>query len=287
MYLTYWPGVILKARQICPFALCYSIKGVSRLYERNCIHVTVEFPDKPPPAGPVARTMVSYRHSMCGALFLYQQIGWNQISRKVVDMMIDPQNPWQNTDGGWAHRDTDGNESDLWGSAYALRLLECVLQSEDSFFESERKCAEDAFTSTQGYLRSAWRTEKWRYGRARSEENAVNLFIDVAKVLGRHDSSLQHDVITWLHSCLSPSGDLSEQYLVAFRNSDIDSPRLSARMAYALFRVGEPNWTKLFETVISSRGESLNSAEMAFMIDLTYEFQGLSVSGGSKAILEI
>lgn len=270
MYLTFWPTVILKSRDLAPRAVRLAVEGVRQLYENNRIAVRQAIsremlPQKQP-------TMVSYRHTMCGALFLYHQLGWNTTSSAVVDLMLDERNAWQNADGGWAHSDRDVVESDLWGSVYALRLLDLVLQNTNSFSYIAQKRAGDALAATLRYLTQAWQASRWSYGGAASEENAVLLFIDAAESLRQHDSALHEQVKSHIRSWLSPSGDLSDTYLKACHG--VSAGQLYARMAYALFR-GQENssvWGRLFERVVRDGGDVLVSSEMAFMIDLSYEY---------------
>lgn len=270
IYLTFWPGVILKKHNLAPRALHLAIKGIQKLYHNNRITVSQSLssgmlPDKQP-------VMISYRHTMCGALFLYYHLSWNSVTRGVVDLMIDRRNKWQNSDGGWAHSDREVIESDLWGSVYAIQLLQILNQSEGVYSAILRKDAEQALKDTLEYFKNEWVTSKWTYGGACAEENAVNLFIDIAPILKIYDLDLYTEVLNHLLNWLSPAYDLSEAYIAIC--SGIPKPRLCARMAYALYKAGQSKviWIPLFKNAISDNLDDFISTEIAFLIDLCYEY---------------
>jgi hypothetical protein len=272
MYLTFWPGVVLGTRGLASRAVRLANRGVQLLFDHGCIHV-----HQPISTGslPQRQTrLVSYRHTICGAYYLYLQIGWNDTTRVVLDRMLDPRNRWQNSDGGWAHSNKGVVDSDLWACAYAFRLLDAAItQCGEQITTRQSDLAKVAQANTVRFLTESWRKNKWAYGAAGAEENAVSLYIEVAEALPRYDRDLFAAVSSELETWLSPAGDLSEAYIGACH--DVLPVQLRARMAYALFR-GFPRrlaWSPLFEHVLHDDHRGLISSEVAFVIDLTFEYE--------------
>jgi hypothetical protein len=268
LYLTAWPGIILATREIAPRQLALATKGIKRLFVNNRIHISPPAARQTPPQR--QPRMISYRHTICGALFLYYVQGCGPIVHNVIAAMLDKRNQWQNRDGGWAQCNQDYTGSDLWGSAYAARLLDKVVADEPTFSDLEHALAIDSLTQTLEYLKNCWQRNKWAYGGSPSEENAVLILIEIAPLLLLHDKQFLNDVVDHIHQWLDPSGDLSDNYLSICR--DTSHASLYTRMSYAFCRSVKKTdlWVPLYHRASERIDEELNSADMAFLLDLTY-----------------
>jgi hypothetical protein len=273
MYLTSWPAIVMARRGLSPRNVVWATKGVLRLLVRHGdyrVHVSQSVGiGRPPRDEP---RMVSFRHTMCGAWLLHSIQGWNPISREIVDSMIDVRNGWQNKDGGWALCDHEYTASDLWASAYAAQLLDKVL-SDDVLAGGQRSLARDALASTLEYFKVSWHKKRWTLQASQSEENAVLMLADLGPLLLVHDRTFLQDVVSHIVTWLSPAGYLSDQYVSKLLvNRDLSTSVLYARMSYALYRAGEnvSLWEPLYRKAIALLDDKLNSAELAFLLDLTY-----------------
>jgi hypothetical protein len=272
MYLTFWPGVVLGTRGLASRAVRLANRGVQQLFDDGCIHVHQPISAESLPQRQTR--LVSYRHTMCGAYYLYLQLGWNSTTSVVLDRMLDPRNRWQNSDGGWAHSNKGVVESDLWACAYAFRLLDAAItQCGEHMRAQQLDLAKAAQGKTARFLTDSWKKNQWAYGGASAEENAVSLYIEVAEALPRYDRNLYTDVSSELETWLSPAGGLSDAYIGACH--DVLPLQLRARMAYALFRGARERaaWSPLFEQVLLDDARGLISSELAFVIDLTFEYE--------------
>jgi len=165
MYLTFWPGVILQAPGLAPRAVRLATRGVQQLFEDGCIYVhqpinTESLPQR-------QTKLISYRHTICGAYYLYVQLGWNKTTGVVLDRMLDSRNGWQNADGGWAHSNQGVVDSDLWGTAYALRLIDAAIrQCSGHISVAQLNLAKLAQQDTVRFLAQSWSNRGWAYGGA-------------------------------------------------------------------------------------------------------------------------
>ena len=269
LYLTNWPCTILKEHNLEPRSIRIAANGIERLFVNSRVYVYQSATQQTPPHH--QPQIISYRHTICGALLLHHVKGWIRIVRNVVDAMLDDRNDWQKADGGWAQCDREHTQSDLWGSAYALRLLQCVLDDSKTFSSAEHTLAFNAISRTIAYFRKCWEKNEWSYGKSLSEENAVILLIEIAPVLLRHDRQFLDTVVAHTKQWLSPSGDLSESYLATCK--DIPRTVLYARMSYALC-LGQQStslWLPLYYRSVENLTDDLNSADMSFLIALSYQ----------------
>lgn len=272
MYLTFWPGIVLARRKLAPRAVRLANKGVQQLFEDGCIHVHQPISAESLPQRHTR--LVSYRHTICGAYYLYLQLGWNDTTSGVLDYMLDARNRWQNPDGGWAHSNKGVVQSDLWACAYAFRLLDAAIaECGERMTARQIVLAKAAQRNTVRFLTDSWKKNKWAYGGASSEENAVSLYVEVAEALPHYERSLYAEVSSQLETWLSPARNLSDAYIRACH--DVLPVQLRARMAYALFRgAREPAaWLPLFERIVADDHRGLISSELAFVIDLTFEYE--------------
>jgi hypothetical protein len=68
MYLTYWPALILSRHHLANSSVTFALLAIRSLFTNNRILVTQSAsPDMPPNRDPI---LVSYRHTMAGALIL-------------------------------------------------------------------------------------------------------------------------------------------------------------------------------------------------------------------------
>lgn len=213
MYLTVWPCITLEKHHLEPRMLALAAKGTQKIFLNDRIRVyppaTREtLPNRQP-------HMISYRHTICGALLLFHLRGWSPTVRNVVDAMIDKQNGWQNPDGGWAQCDREYTNSDLWGSAYAIRLLAQVIADQSAFSEQERNIASEALSQTIRYFMSRWEENKWSYGGSSSPENAPLLLIEIAPIFAESTPEFLKSVIAHFRQWLAPSGNLSKTYIAS------------------------------------------------------------------------
>jgi hypothetical protein len=274
MYLTSWPALVMARRRVSLPNVKWATKGILRLlvlYGDNRVHVSQSVGiGRSPTDEP---RMISLRHTMCGAWFLYSVQGWNPISREIVDSMIDVRNGWQNEDGGWALCDHEYRESDLWASAYAAELLDKAL-SESALAGAQQALAHDALTRTLGYFKISWQKNRWALKASQSEENSVTMLAELAPLLLVRDKPFVQEIVGLIKTWLSPAGYLSRHYLSKFLiTPDVSTSALFARMSYALHRAGEGAslWEPLYREAIKTLDDRLNSTDLAFLLDLTYE----------------
>jgi hypothetical protein len=268
MYLTFWPVVVLSSHALAPAAVRRAVKGVKKLFVGNQILVAQSVSrEMMPYENPV---LVSCRHTMCGALLLQRDQPQNRITRSVLNLMLDKRNGWQNPDGGWAHSNHGVTSSDLWGSAYALSLLDAAFTGE-FLGEDVQELVREAIERTLSYLEAEWKENRWQYGKATFQENVVLVAVEIAPLLARWRPTLHRAVSEQLLEWLGPGGDIAETYFATV--PDVPRVRLCSRMAYALFRAGveKQAWLPLFEAIGESNLDPLISAELAFVLDLSFE----------------
>jgi len=209
---------------------------------------------------------------MAGALVLSATEPWNKITRSVVDAMIDPKNAWQNDDGGWRQVADDFNNSDLWASAYALKLLDKCLAANSPFSSEERSRAKHLISSTLEFIEIQWNRKHWSFGRLTPEEAAPTLYIDIVEILKKFKPEIDNECRLAFSAWLSLSGDLSDTYRQTL--ADIPVEQLYARMAYT-FYLGEPHskvWKVLFERLAQGDLSKLLSSDLAFAFDMSYGY---------------
>jgi hypothetical protein len=274
MYLTSWPGIVMARRKVSLRNVVRATKGVIKLLGRhgdNRVHVLQSIgPNEPPTHEP---RVISFRHTICGAWFLYSVQGWNPITREIIDSMLDVHNDWQNKDGGWALCDHENyRASDLWASAYAAEILDKAL-SENVLPKAQQSLARDALTRTLHYFKDSWQNNRWALRKSQSEENAIYILVEIAPLLRTHDSLFLQEILRHIGTWLSPAGYLSHQYVSKLLvNPDLSASALYARMGYALYRAGEKAgvWEPLYREAVKTLDNRLNSADLAFLLDLTF-----------------
>jgi len=283
MYLTLWPATILKRHDLAAASLDLAVSGINALFDNSDrrVHAVLEaILDSRP--GPRASKVISYRHSICGALLLRIACGWTPIAKEVLDAML--HDHWQNEDGGWKQCNRVLIESDTWGSAYALRFLD-VSVNDRNLPEKLRRQASDALAKTIKYFNARWKMSKWKMPLSPTEDNAVVVFVELAPYLGAHDRELFDSVLTQIRQWAGPEGNLRDDYVASVsavinevKSLSIDAFR--ARLSYALFRA-EGEVSVQSERLFRRATEALDtrpwptdkkfwSADLAFLLDLAH-----------------
>lgn len=259
IYHTLWATTILHERKFLPRSVTYAVKGVRRLFVRDRLYI-YQGHQQPP--------LISYRHTMGGALILFCVEGISPTVRDILGAMIDEHGGWQNQDGGWAQCDREFTASDLWASAYAIRLLDMASESNE-LTEHERSLCVSALSRTLTYFNACWQKNGWAYGGATMQENAVLVLIEIAQILAKHDRKLLQIAVEKLMLWRTPLGLLNEQYLSI--PNDCSILALYTRMSYALLRANEPQeiWIALYRHALGKLDQSISSADIARLLDLT------------------
>lgn len=226
-------------------------------------------PDMPPDRDPV---LISYRHSMAGALILNSLDGWNPITHAVVDAMLDPKNDWQKSNGGWRQVSDAINTEDLWASAYAAKLMSYCVGPDLPFSKIERGRAQELLNLTLSFLEKQWNETHWAFGKLIAEEASVPLYIDLAEVLKLWRPDLVKQCLAQFESWLSQRGDLSDSFKEKLH--DVPDEQLYARMAYAFYTSDKSRniWKVLFERLAQGDFTKLNSADLAFALDMSFAY---------------
>ncbi len=265
MYLTVWPALILKKRGHLRFSVQLAVQGIERLMRDGRIHLFQSASPHPVHAA----SFVSVRHTISAAILLQNVKGWDLTTRSILGAMLDRTSHWQNDDGGWTQWDKGETQSDLFGSAYAAHFLETAIRSDD-IKSSERLLARHALMETLRYLRYCWDLDRWKLRGVCSEENVPYIFNEVSPILRAYDDPFLRDVRRHINSWLTPTGDLADWYIETCTGTSPAS--LCARLAYGIYRSGadKTEWVPLLDRAIHKPGDAINSADMAFLLDMTY-----------------
>lgn len=264
IYHTLWPVAVLTANRLLRGNRRYAVDCIRRLFVRDRVRVyQAAVTDMPTTGQP---QIISYRHTMGAALILRYADPRNSIVRDVLSAMIDLKGRWQNDDGGWAQCDKEVIGSDLWGSAYAARLLDAAIEDQ-GLIEQERQICVTALNRTISYFRTQWAERHWAYGGSKAEENAVLILIELAPLLAKHDRPFLGEVVAAFKAWLTPLGRLSDGYLDRLEMRD-EMITAYARMGFA-FRRAEEEWIPLYAAAMEHLNERANAAELAFLIEMT------------------
>lgn len=284
MYLTSWPVRVLTKNSRGPRMLRFAEKGIKRLLKNNRVY-ELRFLETHPTKR--STRIISYRHTICAVLIVRSIRGWTEQVRSVVDAMIDPRNEWQKADGGWAKCEGNDEQSDLWSSAYALRMLFEVIEDRDSFNTSTVELAESSIRKTIAFFKQDWEKNRWRFGEVVSEVNSVQIFIDIVVPLKRYEPGLLNEVVSTFRNWKSPEGNLSQSYLKTCGPTE-SGASLYARFAYALHLAGAPRdeWSHFMHESFRRYDEYLNSADVAFLLDLSLGIDIGDVTTPSMAKLQ-
>jgi hypothetical protein len=104
------------------------------------------------------------------------------------------------------------------------------------------------------------------------------MFIDLAPMLSRYSPLLATKCTTEMKEWLSPAGDLSKSYLATLeaQTTPIYAGQAYARMAYAFYlaKDNSVDWRPWFEKAARSSAQQLFSSELAFLLDITFQYKG-------------
>jgi|GEM_PF-2950878 len=264
MYMTRWPCYVLGKHALAPRAVARAVRAVDKLLAGGVILGEEEWPSIPTQQ---PRLLTNFRHTMCGAMLLLEQRGWNDTAESVVGRMLDPSAQWQQADGGWPLTSPVPAASDLFASLYAIQLLDAVVASNRA--SGLTVAAEMRLQATLDFLDGYWCENEWSYGPLSSEEIFPQVLIEVGPILrGRRKNTFDAAVAKLMHQ-LNPAGGLTDGYWARSDNS-VPEERRCARMAYALFRMGQDArvWRKLTQEALSVSLKRQSAAELAFLLDM-------------------
>jgi hypothetical protein len=298
MYQTLWATRVIAARDPSnAHVVRVATNGIEGLLARrrdNRIHATSSMSARDDPHHRQL-SVISIRHTICAALLFRVALpGGHSSSRSIIGSMTDPDNKWQNKDGGWAKgQDEDSGQargyqdyraSDLWGSSYAAELLELSLIQED-LSTAAREQQTQALERTLRYLKDCWQRNHWKIRGSPAEENAVLMLTELAPVLSVRDRPFLEDVVRYCKDWMNPNGGLKDSYVKACAvHPDVTRAALYARMSYALYRAGEARdvWLPLYIEAVNEFQKNserapqeksagrLSSADLSFLLDLSY-----------------
>lgn len=266
MYMTRWPCLVLGRYRLAPLAVAFAVENVTRLFSGGRIlgrdAYAASRVDRP------QRIICNFRHTMCGALLLLEQTGWNQITRRVLGEMLDAADPWQVPCGGWKGV-SSRSEADLFASLYAIRLLNAVILLGGDAPGFARDPLEPLHRSLD-YLERQWDKNGWQFSDLSSEETFPQAFIEISDVISRHRPRLHQRVVARLLDQLNSTGGLSASYK---QKSDplVSEERHHARLAYATYLAEQPFavWGSLAGSALSGRLDRMYAAELAFSLDMS------------------
>lgn len=269
MYLTRWPCLILARHRLAPRQVKLAVTGVKNLFKNGYIMGEEEWSQIP---GRRPGLLYNYRHTICGALILVEQVGWNSISETVIGRMLERDNQWQNPDGGWAHSSPLPSASDLYSTLYSIQLLEWALNSDRA--SSLADAANPRIERSLDYLSNCWEANGWEFGSLSSQEIFPQAFIEVADAIRIRRPELHAAVVAELLLQLNPTGGLTEEYL-QHADRGVSEERHLARFAYATYCAQQPTatWQRLARDALAGEIAALNSVEAAFLLDLHLSHQ--------------
>jgi hypothetical protein len=279
MYVTRWPCRVLKSHGLAPRALALAIAGVEALFEN---HMILGEEDTNPLAWR-RRRFVNLRHTICAALILFEQKGWEQAHVKaVVGEMLSRGDRWRRR-GGWLHSEAEPDSADLYSTLYAVQLLDAVTNCPDVSSDLA-EAAEAVVQQSLVYLENEWKEHGWKYRALSAQESFPLAFIEVAEVLRRRRPELHDSVVDRLLAHRNPAGGLQSGYLAAVQDeSDVSAECLLARNAYATYQALLPRsvWGPLRDAALAGNCGSLTAVEAAFLIDM--EARDRAKPGGRDA----
>jgi hypothetical protein len=267
LYLTGWPCFVLKRYGLAQNALARAQEGLELLLGTEGV-IRVSLGAAPGMAPDARPTLISLRHSVRAAQILLTLDSSNRLGWEIIGKMLDPKLNWQRPDGGWSQCE-GWKSSDLWASAYAIRLLHMLETMADSPYQVSVAVCQERIARTADYLETQWRAAKqWTYGQASSARNAPQIAHEVFPVLRIYTPGLSNAVHDWLLSWLTPAGTLSARYIESCNK--VTPASANSRIAYALFVAGDPAlvWVPLFEHAVNGFEQGVNSADAAFLLHM-------------------
>jgi hypothetical protein len=277
MYLTYWPVLVLKKHNLAKYAVVLAKINIKNLFLEGKIIPVYRYtlPNTSPHVSrkEINPIVISYRHTMSGALILSIFEKWNGITLSTLDRMSDSRNNWQGDNGGWKQVSDDDNSTDIWASAYAVKILAVCLSSPSNFNEFQKKSAKELLNKTILFLEKEWNKDHWGFGKLSSEESSIPLYIELFEALEFSESNLIDDCITKFTTWLSPRGDLSENY--KSKLSHVPEASLYARMAYAFYlhNPESDQWKILFDNLPQCDfKKEIYASDLAYILDMSFTY---------------
>lgn len=283
LYLTGWPCFVLSRRHAesgSPRQLGRARDGLLALLDRGAIHVAqAAIPGMSPVSSP---REVSYRHTLRALQILAAlDVELGCLSSGIA-RVLDREQSWQNPDGGWSVSESSGGTSDLFASVYAAGL---ILGLRQRGFRTQSGLLDDVLAKTIGYIEGRWLESKWSDGgkgphgwRVSAEQNAPQVFCEVHEALTICGSRVPMEFRDWLGNQVV-AGALVQTYIEKCGSLSLAS--VYARAAYALHRCGCAigDWFPLYVHALTEFTDSNpNSADVAFLLDMTYEVRSAGLS---------
>jgi hypothetical protein len=229
LYLTGWPSFILYELDLSERLRGISVTGMERLLASGSVRARANVPTHPESVA----TVISLRHTFRAVQILYSLAPSHPIVVNLIGQIIDPHNRWRRKDGGWPPFETD-KRSDLWATAYGVALLHRAEVRRDIPVKASDTEIDRILTDSIEYLKDQWRRNKWRYAKASSAHNGIQIYHEVFDCLRARDTDFLNTLSEWVNSWLTPSGTLSNSYLQQC-GDEVTLPSGNARIAYALF----------------------------------------------------
>jgi len=262
--MTLWPCRVLRKHGLAEDAIHNALKGICAIF----VDGVVLGDEDTIPVASEGRRFVSFRHSICGALILFEQAGWKGVTDGVLARMLDRGSPWRAPDGGWTHSDARPTQSDLYSGLYAIQLLDAARMCADVSAELSEAVMRPLEESL-AYLAHAWETDGWSYGRLTSQESFPLSFAEVSTVLWERRPALFAAVADELLLYRNPVGDLQEEYRT-YVDPTVSIESCRARLAYSTYLALHPRtvWGGFAQRALAGNIDTLNSVEIAWLLDL-------------------
>jgi hypothetical protein len=264
MYMTRWPCRILRRHGLAAPALDRAVKGIEGLFVSNVIpgeQSLNPFPGR-------RKRFTNYRHTLCGALILLEQKGWNPTTEWVMGRMLSRAATWRTRNFGWLHSNASPNEADLYSSLYAVQLLEAAIKNPEAQVDLA-DAAEPILEASLTFLAAEWEANGWAYETLTRQEVFPLAFIEIAPILQKRRRALYDAIVNELRLYRNPAGGLQEEYL-GLTDGAVSEEMCLARFAYASYLAIEPTdvWRSFADSALRGDVGKLTSVEAAWLIDL-------------------
>jgi hypothetical protein len=280
MYMTRWPCRILRRHQLAKSALDRAVQGIERLFVGNVIpgeQSLNPFPGR-------RKRFTNFRHTLCGALILLEQKGWNPATEWVVGRVLSRAATWRTRNFGWLHSNAKSNETDLYSSLYAVQLLEASINNPEAPV-GLADAAEPILDASLAFLAGEWDANGWAYETLTRQEVLPLAFIEVASILRQRRRALYDAIVDELRLYRNPGGGLQEEYL-GLTDETVSEETCLARFAYASYlAIEEPTevWRGFADAALRGDEGTLTSVEAAWLIDLELSNPRKSVGAASPS----
>ena len=268
VHLTGWPCFILSKHHLAPDQLELAYHGVQKLLKNGLVRALPKNQEESAWYDSTYLGPVSYRHAIRSAQILFHAGDSLNEVRQVLDLMFS--SDWQAMDGGWKQYESS-KSSDLYCSVYAAALIHATLSADLSILSTKQSSqAKACLASTLKFLAATWSQLRWAYESASPEQNAPQIFPEVAEVLHCHAPNLLAEIVEWLVDWVNDDiGLVKRAYFDGCYR--ITRSQAYTRFAYAFFVGGRrPNqWQPLYESAILFHDEGCNACDVAWLLDIT------------------